>query len=131
MPGPRLAMNLPTGVSAPRAATSSMRVSPTSSKTASVSGSASRPTATAPSSCSYSACAASRSSTAMPTWSIRFTAILVVRLSERLCTERAYDADGVRGAGLELDALEQLQKLVAAQRLAVEERSRDLVERAA
>src|SRR5919197_3625507 len=70
MPGPRFARNLPTGVSAPREARSSTRLSPTRTAAASTpcSGTRSRCSSSAPKSRSYVSSASSRFSTARPRW---------------------------------------------------------------
>src|SRR5438445_1964562 len=76
MPGPRRARNLPTGVSASVAASSSIRLSPTSTAAASTpcSETVSRCSSSAPNSRPYVSIAASRSRTATATWWIPFTA---------------------------------------------------------
>src|SRR3712207_6150665 len=73
MPGPRLARNLPTGVSAPSGCSSSTWFSPTSSSAASTpcSVTVSRWTTGIPKVVSKRARASSRDSTATPTWTIR------------------------------------------------------------
>src|SRR5437868_3309211 len=76
MPGPRRARNLPTGVSASVAASSSIRLSPTSTAAASTpcSETVSRCSSSAPNNRPYVAIASSRSRTATATWWIPFTA---------------------------------------------------------
>ena len=83
-PGPRDAKNRPTGVSGPRAPSSWMNEDPVANNTSSTpwSTTRSRWTGSTPSSRAYSATDASRSSTAIPTWSMSVS-VIVTRGSPR------------------------------------------------
>src|SRR5438093_160786 len=136
MPAPRLARNFPTGVSGPRAASSSIRPSPTrrSAMSAPCSSSASRSSTSAPNRRRYVSTARSRSSTAIPTWWRPPTgtrAMLPAGSSPRAglaLVQRPDDADRLGGARLGLDVAEDREQLVARERLLLEQRVRDAVE---
>src|SRR5919108_760468 len=135
MPGPRFARNLPTGVSAPSEASSSTRLSPTRTATASTpcSATVSRPSTCPPKSLVYVSTASSRSSTATPRWWMPFArtrrmlSVLGYLVLDAL--ERDDAAHGLAGTGLRLHVREQREHLVADERLLFEEGPGEAVER--
>src|SRR5215470_2851661 len=140
MPGPRRAMNLPTGVSSASASSSSTRLSPTRTATASTpcDSRVSRPSTSAPKSRWYVSTASSRSSTATPRWWIRFA-----RKTRRMLSaaggspvgrffgarQRNDAADGLARARLGLDVGQEREHLRADERLLLEQRLGEAVER--
>src|SRR5918999_4966660 len=135
MPGPRSAMNFPTGVSSRSARSNSTRLSPTRTAAASTpcDGTVSRCSSSAPNKERYVSTASSRSSTATPRWWMPFACtarVMLPRLDffRRVAPQRDDSADGLAGSRLRLDVGEQSAHLVADERFLLEQSVREAVE---